>query len=101
MEGTQLLSMPFIQVWDVKWPRGLRMLLPGPKDAARVTFGTAGMNLLGELGPGKTSLPAVYLLQTSGVCLLADSLEENTKLLDGSTSVSMHIKNMSGFPFGW
>lgn len=53
----------------------------------------------GELGPGKTSLPAVYLLQTSGVCLFADSLEENTKLLDGSTSVSMRIKNVSGFPF--
>lgn len=33
-EGIQLLYTPFIQVWDVKWPRGLRMLLPGPKDAA-------------------------------------------------------------------
>lgn len=54
----------------------------------------------GEIGPGKTSLPAVCLLQTSGgVCLLTYTLEENTKRLDGRMSVSMHIKNMSGFPF--
>lgn len=51
------------------------------------------------LGPGETSLPTVDLLQTSGISGYFLTLEENTKLVDGSTVTSMHIKSLPGFLF--